>query len=203
MGILYIIWMDDFWEKLDTSRTPFFLEEEKVAEGLPSSQAVRVQRGSLPLSGHDSIWGFGYLVHASLLLSCRTSSSLQALRQEVPALLSMRCLKKVSVPPSPLWVLLQWTRGEEEGTKKEEMQGFRGFLCQILQGRFFFFWGASLVLSFLLSPVISFPQNGPLLGSVGSFDWAGGAFLYTSKDKASFVNTTRVDSDMNDAYLGK
>ncbi|KAH0515010.1 Integrin alpha-M [Microtus ochrogaster] len=44
--------------------------------------------------------------------------------------------------------------------------------------------------------------NGPLLGSVGSFDWAGGAFLYTSQDKATFVNTTRVDSDMNDAYLG-
>lgn len=135
MGILYIIWMDDFWEKLDTSRTPFFLEEEKVAEGLPSSQAV--QRGSLPLSGHDSIWGFGYLVHASLLLSCRTSSSLQALRQEVPALLSMRCLKKVSVPPSPLWVLLQWTRGEEEGTKKEEMQGFRGFFLRGISGPFF------------------------------------------------------------------
>ncbi|XP_005351394.1 integrin alpha-M isoform X2 [Microtus ochrogaster] len=45
-------------------------------------------------------------------------------------------------------------------------------------------------------------SNGPLLGSVGSFDWAGGAFLYTSQDKATFVNTTRVDSDMNDAYLG-
>ncbi|XP_021023133.1 integrin alpha-M isoform X3 [Mus caroli] len=45
-------------------------------------------------------------------------------------------------------------------------------------------------------------SNGPLLGSVGSFDWAGGAFLYTSKDKATFINTTRVDSDMNDAYLG-
>ncbi|XP_021517702.1 integrin alpha-M [Meriones unguiculatus] len=45
-------------------------------------------------------------------------------------------------------------------------------------------------------------SSGPLLGSVGSFDWAGGAFLYTSKDKATFINTTRVDSDMNDAYLG-
>uniref|UniRef100_A0A8C6HYU7 Integrin alpha M n=1 Tax=Mus spicilegus TaxID=10103 RepID=A0A8C6HYU7_MUSSI len=45
-------------------------------------------------------------------------------------------------------------------------------------------------------------SNGPLLGSVGSFDWAGGAFLYTSKDKVTFINTTRVDSDMNDAYLG-
>ncbi|OBS63467.1 hypothetical protein A6R68_08021, partial [Neotoma lepida] len=45
-------------------------------------------------------------------------------------------------------------------------------------------------------------SNGPLLGAVGSFDWAGGAFLYTSKDKVTFINTTRVDSDMNDAYLG-
>ncbi|GAB1292756.1 Integrin alpha-M [Apodemus speciosus] len=45
-------------------------------------------------------------------------------------------------------------------------------------------------------------SNGPLLGSVGSFDWAGGAFLYKSKDKFTFINTTRVDSDMNDAYLG-
>ncbi|XP_058142009.1 integrin alpha-M [Dasypus novemcinctus] len=45
-------------------------------------------------------------------------------------------------------------------------------------------------------------SNGPLLGTVGSFDWAGGAFLHTSKEKATFINTTRVDSDMNDAYLG-
>ncbi|XP_023596817.1 integrin alpha-M isoform X1 [Trichechus manatus latirostris] len=45
-------------------------------------------------------------------------------------------------------------------------------------------------------------SNGPLLGAVGSFDWAGGAFLRTSKDKATFISTTRVDSDMNDAYLG-
>ncbi|CAO2583475.1 Integrin alpha-M [Lemmus lemmus] len=45
-------------------------------------------------------------------------------------------------------------------------------------------------------------SNGPLLGSVGSFDWTGGAFLYTSNNKATFINTTRVDSDMNDAYLG-
>uniref|UniRef100_A0A8C5KE01 Integrin alpha M n=1 Tax=Jaculus jaculus TaxID=51337 RepID=A0A8C5KE01_JACJA len=45
-------------------------------------------------------------------------------------------------------------------------------------------------------------SNGLLLGSVGSFDWAGGAFLHTSKDGVTFINTTRVDSDMNDAYLG-
>ncbi|XP_010979120.2 integrin alpha-M [Camelus dromedarius] len=45
-------------------------------------------------------------------------------------------------------------------------------------------------------------SNGLLLGTVGSFDWAGGAFLYISKDKVTFINTTRVDSDMNDAYLG-
>ncbi|XP_055993691.1 integrin alpha-M-like [Sorex fumeus] len=45
-------------------------------------------------------------------------------------------------------------------------------------------------------------STGPLLGTVGSFDWAGGALLYTSKDSANFINTTRIDSDMNDAYLG-
>ncbi|XP_076409461.1 integrin alpha-M [Peromyscus maniculatus bairdii] len=45
-------------------------------------------------------------------------------------------------------------------------------------------------------------SSGPLLGTVGSFDWAGGAFLYTPENKATFINTTRVDSDMNDAYLG-
>jgi len=44
--------------------------------------------------------------------------------------------------------------------------------------------------------------NGLLLGAVGSFDWAGGAFFHVSKDKFTFINTTRVDSDMNDAYLG-
>ncbi|KAF4015774.1 hypothetical protein G4228_007378 [Cervus hanglu yarkandensis] len=48
----------------------------------------------------------------------------------------------------------------------------------------------------------AFTSDGPLLGAVGSFDWAGGAFLHTSKDKITFINTTRVDSDMNDAYLG-
>ncbi|XP_060029093.1 integrin alpha-M isoform X2 [Erinaceus europaeus] len=45
-------------------------------------------------------------------------------------------------------------------------------------------------------------SNGPLLGAVGSFDWAGGAFLRKSKDAFTFINMTRVDSTMNDAYLG-
>ncbi|KAM5227755.1 integrin alpha-M-like [Ctenodactylus gundi] len=44
-------------------------------------------------------------------------------------------------------------------------------------------------------------HDGPLLGSVGSFDWSGGAFLHTSRDTI-FINKTRADSDMNDAYLG-
>ncbi|XP_023378237.1 integrin alpha-M isoform X4 [Pteropus vampyrus] len=48
----------------------------------------------------------------------------------------------------------------------------------------------------------SITSNGPLLGAVGSFDWAGGAFLHMPEDKITFINTTRVDSDMNDAYLG-
>uniref|UniRef100_A0A8C6CVV4 Integrin subunit alpha M n=1 Tax=Moschus moschiferus TaxID=68415 RepID=A0A8C6CVV4_MOSMO len=45
-------------------------------------------------------------------------------------------------------------------------------------------------------------MDGPLLGAVGSFDWAGGAFLHTLTGKITFINTTRIDSDMNDAYLG-
>uniref|UniRef100_A0A0P6JUN6 Integrin alpha-M isoform 1 n=1 Tax=Heterocephalus glaber TaxID=10181 RepID=A0A0P6JUN6_HETGA len=45
-------------------------------------------------------------------------------------------------------------------------------------------------------------SSGPLLGSVGSFGWAGGAFLHASKGKVTFINTTRVNSDMSDAYLG-
>ncbi|XP_036889539.1 integrin alpha-M isoform X1 [Sturnira hondurensis] len=48
----------------------------------------------------------------------------------------------------------------------------------------------------------SITSNGLLLGAVGSFDWAGGAFLQMSEDKITFINTTGVDSDMNDAYLG-
>ncbi|XP_054438592.1 integrin alpha-M [Pteronotus mesoamericanus] len=48
----------------------------------------------------------------------------------------------------------------------------------------------------------SITSDGPLLGAVGSFDWAGGAFLHMPKDKTTFINTTRIDSDMNDAYLG-
>ncbi|XP_070340639.1 integrin alpha-M isoform X1 [Equus asinus] len=45
-------------------------------------------------------------------------------------------------------------------------------------------------------------SSGPLLGAVGSFDWAGGAFLHTSRDKFTFINLTMVDPDMKDAYLG-
>ncbi|KAG8513652.1 Integrin alpha-D, partial [Galemys pyrenaicus] len=45
-------------------------------------------------------------------------------------------------------------------------------------------------------------SSGPLLGAVGSFDWSGGAFLHTANGASIFINTTRVDSDMNDAYLG-
>ncbi|XP_062957175.1 integrin alpha-M [Cynocephalus volans] len=45
-------------------------------------------------------------------------------------------------------------------------------------------------------------SNGLLVGTVGSYNWAGGAFLYTSKDKVTFINTTRLYSNMSDAYLG-
>uniref|UniRef100_A0A4X2KZB2 Integrin subunit alpha M n=1 Tax=Vombatus ursinus TaxID=29139 RepID=A0A4X2KZB2_VOMUR len=47
-----------------------------------------------------------------------------------------------------------------------------------------------------------FTSEGPLLGTVGSFDWSGGAFLYDQIDKPTFINTSLVNLDMNDAYLG-
>ncbi|XP_020860196.1 integrin alpha-M-like isoform X2 [Phascolarctos cinereus] len=47
-----------------------------------------------------------------------------------------------------------------------------------------------------------FTSDGPLLGTVGSFDWSGGAFLYDQIDKPTFINTSLVNLDMNDAYLG-
>jgi hypothetical protein len=82
-------------------------------------------------------------------------------------------------------------------------QGFGAFLQSRLSWRGFLVGATGHLFLHLSVLLCSFPQNGPLLGSVGSFDWAGGAFLYTSKDKVTFINTTRVDSDMNDAYLGK
>ncbi|XP_044513468.1 integrin alpha-M-like [Gracilinanus agilis] len=45
-------------------------------------------------------------------------------------------------------------------------------------------------------------SDGPLLGTVGSFDWSGGAFLYQTPNKPIFINTSLVNMDMNDAYLG-
>lgn len=87
--------------------------------------------------------------------------------------------------------------------KQGEAQGLGGFsLWQLLTGRLFDRHHGPF-LSPLSVLLCSHPQSGPLLGTVGSFDWAGGAFLYTPENKATFINTTRVDSDMNDAYLGK
>ncbi|XP_004692013.1 PREDICTED: integrin alpha-M [Condylura cristata] len=45
-------------------------------------------------------------------------------------------------------------------------------------------------------------SSGPLLGAVGSFDWSGGAFLHTSNVASTFITSTRVHSEMHDAYLG-
>ncbi|KAM9146697.1 integrin alpha-D-like [Pangshura tecta] len=50
--------------------------------------------------------------------------------------------------------------------------------------------------SSLLSP------DGPVLGAVGAYDWAGGIYLYGSGRKLSFINVSRTSTDMNDAYLG-
>ncbi|XP_068953070.1 integrin alpha-D-like, partial [Petaurus breviceps papuanus] len=41
---------------------------------------------------------------------------------------------------------------------------------------------------------------GPVLGAVGSFDWSGGVFLYSSNQGPVFIKTSK--EDMNDAYLG-
>uniref|UniRef100_A0A8C0GHP3 VWFA domain-containing protein n=1 Tax=Chelonoidis abingdonii TaxID=106734 RepID=A0A8C0GHP3_CHEAB len=50
--------------------------------------------------------------------------------------------------------------------------------------------------SSLLSP------DGPVLGAVGAYDWSGGIYLYGSSGKPSFINVSRISTDMNDAYLG-
>ncbi|XP_036605073.1 integrin alpha-M-like [Trichosurus vulpecula] len=47
-----------------------------------------------------------------------------------------------------------------------------------------------------------FTSDGPLLGTVGSFDWSGGALLYDQIDKPTFINISLANLNMNDAYLG-
>ncbi|XP_043834774.1 integrin alpha-M-like [Dromiciops gliroides] len=47
-----------------------------------------------------------------------------------------------------------------------------------------------------------FTSDGPLLGTVGSFDWSGGGFLYNQIDKPTFINISMLNLDMSDAYLG-
>lgn len=46
-------------------------------------------------------------------------------------------------------------------------------------------------------------QDGPVLGAVGSFSWSGGAFLYPSNMRPTFINMSQENEDMRDAYLGK
>ncbi|XP_044513472.1 integrin alpha-D-like [Gracilinanus agilis] len=46
----------------------------------------------------------------------------------------------------------------------------------------------------------AFSSMGPVLGTVGSFDWSGGVFLYPSNRDPNFIKTSK--EDMNDAYLG-
>ncbi|XP_043824321.1 integrin alpha-D-like [Dromiciops gliroides] len=48
----------------------------------------------------------------------------------------------------------------------------------------------------------AFTSEGPVLGAVGSFDWSGGAFLYSPIESATFIKTSNINKDMNDAYLG-
>ncbi|XP_072452923.1 integrin alpha-X-like isoform X2 [Notamacropus eugenii] len=48
----------------------------------------------------------------------------------------------------------------------------------------------------------AFTSEGPALGAVGTFDWSGGVFLYSTTGSAIFIKTSNIDKDMNDAYLG-
>nr|XP_015851387.2 integrin alpha-X isoform X1 [Peromyscus maniculatus bairdii] len=47
-----------------------------------------------------------------------------------------------------------------------------------------------------------FTPDGPVLGAVGSFGWSGGAFLYPSNMRPTFINMSQENVDMRDAYLG-
>ncbi|XP_070582885.1 integrin alpha-M-like [Erythrolamprus reginae] len=47
-----------------------------------------------------------------------------------------------------------------------------------------------------------YTQSGPILGAVGSYDWAGGLFLYNSQGDATFINISSTTSDLKSAYLG-
>ncbi|KAM9100539.1 integrin alpha-X [Sarcophilus harrisii] len=45
-------------------------------------------------------------------------------------------------------------------------------------------------------------SEGPVLGAVGTFDWSGGAFMYSLTGSAIFIKIASTDKNMNDAYLG-
>ncbi|XP_076997265.1 integrin alpha-X isoform X2 [Tamandua tetradactyla] len=47
-----------------------------------------------------------------------------------------------------------------------------------------------------------FMPDGPVLGAVGSFSWSGGAFLYPSNMRSTFINMSQENADMQDSYLG-
>ncbi|XP_045399201.1 integrin alpha-D-like isoform X12 [Lemur catta] len=45
-------------------------------------------------------------------------------------------------------------------------------------------------------------MDGPVLGAVGSFSWAGGAFLYPPNMNPTFINMSQENVNMTDSYLG-
>ncbi|XP_045399200.1 integrin alpha-D-like isoform X11 [Lemur catta] len=45
-------------------------------------------------------------------------------------------------------------------------------------------------------------RDGPVLGAVGSFSWAGGAFLYPPNMNPTFINMSQENVNMTDSYLG-
>lgn len=42
-----------------------------------------------------------------------------------------------------------------------------------------------------------------MLGAVGAYDWAGGAFVYGADGKVAFVNASEGAGGASDAYLGE
>ena len=64
-------------------------------------------------------------------------------------------------------------------------------------------WNCCLFSLPLFSPRILSPQDGPVLGAVGSFSWSGGAFVYSPNGSPTFINMSQENVDMRDSYLGE
>ncbi|XP_063286979.1 integrin alpha-M-like [Pelobates fuscus] len=45
-------------------------------------------------------------------------------------------------------------------------------------------------------------EEGSILGSVGAYDWSGGASIYKDDKSSTWINATREETDMKDSYMG-